>query len=1015
MQKITLRGPTQALSFVILAKNTLMMNGIAKILFLFFASSLLGSAAIGQQMDKFGGDLRDALLHNPSAKYKAYALLEDRVDVRALEVGLRSQKASVETRAVTVVTRLQDKAAATQPAFLELLQSTPGVDDKSLQAFWITNIVFFEAEGEALLRLSEQSAIAQLGLNYPVYFERAEEEDCPLPLPAPDGIEPGLAAIHAPAMWAKGYTGYGRRLLVVDTGTEPDHPALLRQFLYHNRPANRVWAGNTPPEDCDGHGTHVAGTSLGLDRLTNDTIGVAFDANWMSGVALSGDCTGSTDAAGIFGMLQWSLNPDGDPNTTDDIPDVINNSWRSGSSQCDADGVFELYDALYAAGIAVVFSAGNDGPEPSTITPPKFNNWDLVRLFSVGNLNANTPSLPISSGSSRGPSICGGEGSLLIKPEVSAPGSSVRSAYLGGSYQNLSGTSMAAPHVSGAILLLKQAFPYLAGEDLMLALYFSATDLGEPGEDNTYGMGIINVPAAFDYLVQQGHTPEPPLTAPNDVRLLSLESPQYNCGNTVQLSARVENAGTDTLTSLQLSYSLAGTEDEYEWQGTLLPGERLFIELPGLSVPEGEHEAEVAITLANGQPDARSLDNNMKLPLSVLSEIASPAQWEGDLLCEGGTGILRSAYEGAADIRWYDAPQEGNLLGSGAVLLLEGLQSSMTAYSEVSPRARVGKSGPDGSTNISDQQRGLRFNVYHPCRLLSVKVYAEEAGGRFLNLVRPDGSILSRIVQITSPGEHELSLGINLDPGEGYLLRLQGGKGLRLSSGGNLGYPFEVPGVMEITTSSLGTSAYFYFYDWEVQYAERCGRAAVDLLVAEGDTASQLSIIASADTLDLALESGSISFESTAGNASSWHWDFGDGNTATGATVEHAYTQPGTYLATHWTENATGCTHSAARTVVVEDSTPSSASQAVPAAGRLLVFPNPTTGQFFLSLKSASPQQARILLTDLLGRPLITQERRIAPHETTELNLAAWPSGIYILTVQLEDGSKIAERVVKVK
>ena len=69
---------------------------------------------------------------------------------------------------------------------------------------------------------------------------------------------------------------------------------------------------------------------------------------------------------------------------------------------------------------------------------------------------------------------------------------------------------MAAPHVSGALLLLKEAFPNLSGEALMLALYYTCTDLGIPGEDNNYGMGVISLPAAYEYLIQRGHTPTPP-------------------------------------------------------------------------------------------------------------------------------------------------------------------------------------------------------------------------------------------------------------------------------------------------------------------------------------------------------------------------------------------------------------------------------------------------------------------------------------------------------------------------
>ncbi|MBV6652911.1 MAG: S8 family serine peptidase, partial [Mameliella sp.] len=575
------------------------------------------SLVSAQQWEKITLDLQEVLLDQEQPTFKAYALLKDRVDIRALEADFRSRQLPVDERARIVVQTLTQKANETQPAFLEILRGVQGINSNSIQPLWITNMVFFEGTREALYAITELSEVASVGYDAPV--EMVETESAPMPAPpSPNGIEPGLAAIGAPELWAMGYTGYGTRAMIVDTGTEPDHPSLTNQYLYHLQPQNTTWVGNDYI-DCNGHGTHVAGTILGLDRLTNDTIGVAYEAKWMSGIALSGDCGNGTSIAGINGMFQWALNPDGNATTTDDIPDVINNSWRNGSAFCDANGVFETYDALYAAGIAVVFSAGNDGPGPQTITPPKFNNWDLVRLFSVGNLNANNPSLNISSGSSRGPSICGGEGSLLIKPEVSAPGSSVRSAYVGGGYNFLSGTSMAAPHVSGAILLLKEAFPFLTGEDLMLALYHSATDLGVPGEDNDYGMGIISLPAAYQYLIDEGNQPVLPRTFEGNARILRVNTPEFNCGNTAQLNVMVHYEGPDTLQQLLLEYRIGSSQVEtFEWTGQASPGIPVMIELPEVSLPEGTYEAEVAILSANDETDERPDDNVMKISVFVL-------------------------------------------------------------------------------------------------------------------------------------------------------------------------------------------------------------------------------------------------------------------------------------------------------------------------------------------------------------------------------------------------------------
>jgi len=235
----------------------------------------------------------------------------------------------------------------------------------------------------------------------------------------------------------------------------------------------------------------------GLDPAMNDTIGVAPGAEWIAANSL---CTAGAHTSNSIASFEWAMDPDGDPGTINDMPDAIGNSWFDPTATDCANGVYrQTLDAVEAAGIAIVFSAGNNGPSPSSITIPKNTNTTEVNVFATGAVDGNNPSYPIASFSSRGPSTCGGSGSLLIKPEASAPGVSVRSSYgiSGNGYSFLSGTSMACPHVVGAIALLKEAFPQFTGHELKMALYNSATDLGPTGEDNDYGMGLIDVYQAF--------------------------------------------------------------------------------------------------------------------------------------------------------------------------------------------------------------------------------------------------------------------------------------------------------------------------------------------------------------------------------------------------------------------------------------------------------------------------------------------------------------------------------------
>ncbi|MFO7863894.1 MAG: S8 family peptidase, partial [Salinivirgaceae bacterium] len=205
--------------------------------------------------------------------------------------------------------------------------------------------------------------------------------------------------------------------------------------------------------------------------------------------------------------------------TVSDVPDVINNSWGLSNSDnpdnCDLPSTLVL-NTVNAAGIAVVFSAGNDGPSAGTVGEPAHIARSTTNVFSVGALSSSN--LSIAGFSSRGPTNCysGADTSLQIKPEVSAPGVSVYSATGTSGWGYMSGTSMAAPHVAGAVLLLKEAFPQVAGDEILLALYNTAIDLGEEGEDNVFGNGLIDVEAAYYYLAET-YSPQPPQTSEDNV------------------------------------------------------------------------------------------------------------------------------------------------------------------------------------------------------------------------------------------------------------------------------------------------------------------------------------------------------------------------------------------------------------------------------------------------------------------------------------------------------------------
>ncbi|MEA3446085.1 MAG: S8 family serine peptidase, partial [Bacteroidota bacterium] len=467
-----------------------------------------------------GNKLYDELLLSADDSFIPVNIyLSKQLDVDSLHQEFRDRKVPVHQRAKTVMHKLQQLSGVSQKNLLQFINKEVGQDAKNLRSFWIINMVSVKAKPEMIFRIAERKDVAIIELNSPRLKIEQPVKILNHAAKQRSTAEPGLIAINAHKLWAMGYTGKNRVGMNVDTGVNFKHPAISNNYLGKYLPIDQCWFpfNNPTPYDISdhSHGTHTIGTMMGLDPATNDTIGAAYNAHWISSDPIVSDLYYLRTLPEVMSSFEWALNPDGDTATVFDMPDVINNSWGwvdpPDTFQCNSPYT-AVMDVCEAAGIAVVFSAGNDGElGAGTVGEPALKAKNLVNAFAVGSVNANIPSLQISIFSSRGPTVCADTGSLQIKPEVVAPGQDVRSAMGQNDYGMLSGTSMAGPHVAGAILLLKEAFPFLSGEEIKLALYFSAVDLGPVGEDNTYGNGIIDVLAAYNFL-SLTYTPVSPVS-----------------------------------------------------------------------------------------------------------------------------------------------------------------------------------------------------------------------------------------------------------------------------------------------------------------------------------------------------------------------------------------------------------------------------------------------------------------------------------------------------------------------
>jgi subtilisin family serine protease len=450
----------------------------------------------------------------------AIVILKDQAETEALNANLKVEKATRKERHQRVIAELQDVASRSQEEIVNYLEEKKNEGSvKGYTRYWIMNLIVVQATKEELERIAARSDVEIVEPNFKVsLIEPVGDRSSPPETRSRGiGVTPGLKAINADRVWYElGITGSGRLVGNMDTGVDGTHPALTSRWRGNHEPWQECWRDaydtTTFPVDYWEHGTHVMGTMCGAGIATGDTVGVAWEAEWIADNSI-GQSVGSEFDNDVLGAFQWFTDPDGNPATTDDVPDVVQNSWGicelfPGYEDCDYRWQ-TVIENCEAAGVVLTFSAGNEGPESQTHrSPANICNTSTVN-FSIGAVDATHYDFPypIADFSSRGPSDCD---RLIIKPEVVAPGVEVYSSVPGGGYEQeyWDGTSMAGPHVAGVVALMRQANPDLDVDSIKTILMNTAIDLGTSGEDNTFGWGIIDAYAAVSALFKRGDVNE---------------------------------------------------------------------------------------------------------------------------------------------------------------------------------------------------------------------------------------------------------------------------------------------------------------------------------------------------------------------------------------------------------------------------------------------------------------------------------------------------------------------------
>jgi PKD repeat protein len=921
--------PTKLLSVVILF--SLMLAGLS-------APGLTSPLAQGSGMpdaglSKVDPAVLDQIAVNGQAKF--YAILTVQADL--------SGAAALPTKVAKttyVFNLLRETARQTQQPLTQYLDRQ-GLD---YRAYYIANMIEVTGGQSVIEWLAARPDVARISVPPDPHKEPVIHDATPQPERLTT-IEWNITRVGAPDVWAMGFHGEGMVVGGNDTGVSYTHPALINQYRGNlgggSFDHNYNWwggAGSTAPSDGDGHGTHTMGTMVGDDGGTNQ-IGMAPGAKWIACAGLGG---ADTVECFEFFLAPWNLNHlNPDPSKA---PDSINNSWYD-TSGFDYRPIIQ---SLNAAGVAVIKSAGNWGSGCDTISPPG-NVPEIIATAAFGQGDV------IADFSSRGPSST--YGSTILKPEVAAPGVNVRSSVPGGGYDGTySGTSMAAPHSTGLVALIWSAAPCLQGDvpttkQIMMETAEAKIDaqcppfVGHPND--VWGWGILDAEAAVQ--MAMGYCGG----------LGGLEGTVTAAGSPLEgVDVRAEAAGgftrSDTtdiagLYAMQvLSDTYTVTATKYGYGSVVVPGVEVvsdvtttldivmaalpehtvsgyvrdsvnnaplaaviqFVDAPVPPVSTDPATGFYSIQVAEG---TWHLQATAPLHLAGTQEVVVTGDVTQDfyldplpctLLVDDDTGDNYETYYAAAlaaigqdyilwDVATAGSPTADDLANYGQVVWLTGDDYSSTLSSDDQAALTAYLDG-GGKLFISGQDIGYDINTS-----------AFYGGYLHASYITDDTNVM------TLTGA-DIMTGIDVT--------ISGGDGAN-----NQAYPSAIGlgagavGLYDYTGATYTWGAlrwegayrvvYFAFGFEAINAAAT--RATVMGAVLDWLNGCECSPVQDAGFTwapDQPLAGEPVSFVASAGGSAPilYSWDFGDGNTGVGATISHAFDQPGTYTVILTASNGCG-------------------------------------------------------------------------------------------------------------
>ena len=388
-------------------------------------------------------------------------------------VTLKAEADLTKVKPEDVVDTLRDTSEKSQESLISFVErKVKDGDISEYSSFFIINSIYIKGRAELIEKIARRSDVESIRLNHTIVSDKEEIVKRKSSLSEVTSYVPwNLESIQADRV-----TKTGKNIVVgiIDSGVNANHPELQNALLPGGF-KDFVEPTNTEPKDETGHGTHVAGTILGR------TIGIAKDAKLI--VARVFNKEGEASDEGLLAAGQWIL---------EKKPQVVNNSWGGNRDDSFYDDIVKKWKA---AGIVPIFSSGNTGEYNAGGEGSIGSPGSLEDSFSVGALTKDDR---LAKFSLRGPS----KHTNKFKPEISAPGVNILSADYKGGYVLKTGTSMAAPHVTGAVALILEANKNLSVDKVEDILKSTATPLTDDhyisSPNMGYGYGKLNVYKAVE-------------------------------------------------------------------------------------------------------------------------------------------------------------------------------------------------------------------------------------------------------------------------------------------------------------------------------------------------------------------------------------------------------------------------------------------------------------------------------------------------------------------------------------